>query len=346
MNPANQPFPPDFCSLKILLAVFLLTEWLAFLLTFAANQPLASFLTDFFLRSLFALWIALPSMALLCGLRPVMLRLNPLPAGGLAFFIIQIITLFISYLAINLWPNLSLIFPTLTETETLRFYIRTFGISALVSLAFLRYLYVLSHWQHSIEASANAKLHALQARMRPHFLFNSLNSIASLIRFDPPLAETLVEDLADLIRASLNLDDKLLVTLAEELKLVELYLAIEQQRLDARLQVHWLLDDVPKTVLLPPLSLQPLVENAVYYGVEPNPAGGDITISGQVIKHKLLIYIKNSLNPENEPHRQGNQMALANLAARLHGCFDGAAALRVEKTPSYYQVTLEIPWRP
>jgi len=345
MPPAEKNFLPDFCTLKMLLALFFLTELLAFLLTLAANDSTIGFLSDFFLRSLFALWIALPSAAILCGLRPFLPSFSHVLVGGIAFLIIQLITLAISYLAVTVIPAISLLFPELTTAEKFNFYSRIFGISALFSLAFLRYLYVLSQWQRHIEATAMAKLHALQARMRPHFLFNSLNSIASLTRINPLLAESMVEDLAQLIRASLTVDEKLLVPLAQEINLVELYLAIEKQRFEERLQVRWQLDNLPSNALLPPLSLQPLVENAIYYGIEPNPAGGEIVISGQLINNNLLIHIVNSYEMPFIREQEGNHIALTNLAARLNGCFDGTGSLQLNKTASHYQVTLKIPYQ-
>jgi two-component system sensor histidine kinase AlgZ len=211
-------------------------------------------------------------------------------------------------------------------------------------MAFLRYLYVLFQWQQQIEAKATFKLNALQARMRPHFLFNSLNSIASLTRINPPLAETLVEDLAELIRASMTIDEALLVRLEQEIKLVELYLAIETQRLDERLTVRWAIAELPKDALIPPLSLQPLVENAVYYGIEPNPLGGEIVISGVMQANQLLITVANPqiVQPQLRP---GNHIALENLSARLAGCFQNEARLRVESDEKTYQVLLTIPYR-
>ncbi len=337
-------FLPDFRSLKMLLAVFFLSELLAFLLTLATIHP-PHFLSDFFLHSLFILWIALPSIGILSAIRPLLQPLSHLLVGSLGFILIQLITFSISYFTLTLLPQLSIIFPSLSHAEKYTFYLRSSGISVVVSLAFLRYLYILTQWQQSIEANANAKLYALQARMRPHFLFNSLNSIASLTRINPALAETLTEDLAELLRASINLDQKLLVPLADELKLVELYLNIEKQRLDERLQIRWQLEKIPRSILLPPLSLQPLVENAVYYGIEPNPKGGEIIIAGTLTAKKLTLCISNSY--QSVPHadsRHSNHIALTNLAARLKGSLE-EAVLQVSQTNNLYQVTLELPWK-
>jgi two-component system sensor histidine kinase AlgZ len=262
----------------------------------------------------------------------------------LAFSIIQAICLIMSWLVVTFLPQWQ-IFILMTAHEEMAFYVRMLGISSLVSLAFLRYLYVLFQWQEQMEAKAMAKLNALQARMRPHFLFNSLNSIASLTRINPPLAETLVEDLAELIRASMAIDEVLLVPLAQEIKLVELYLAIEAQRLDERLSIRWQIEKLPKDGLIPPLSLQPLVENAVYYGIEPSPEGGEILISGYLQSNRLFISVTNPQAAQQNRARPSNKIALKNLAARLSGCFDGDGLLNVENNAKTYQITLEIPYR-
>jgi two-component system sensor histidine kinase AlgZ len=337
-------FLPDFCALKMLLAVFFLTQLLALLLTLAANSTELGFFSEFALRSLFSLWIALSGTVVLCGLKNRLQNLENGVVGLLAFLIIQIVAILMGWLVITVLPQWQILI-LIPAPEKIAFYARTLGITSLVSMAFLRYLYVLFQWQQQVEAKAVAKLNALQARMRPHFLFNSLNSIASLTRINPPLAETLIEDLAELIRASMTIDENLLIRLEQEVDLVKLYLAIEIQRLDERLNVIWQWDDVPKDALIPPLSLQPLVENAVYYGIEPNLQGGKILITGHLHFNRLFIQVTNPQVLINTHSRQGNQIALKNLTARLKGCFDDDAMLRVEHNDKTYQITLEIPYR-
>ena len=338
-------FLPDFCSLKMLSAVFFLTELLAFVLTLAVNNTEFGFFSEFALRSLLALWIVFPSAAGLCGLKNAAPHLNNSVVGVLAFVIIQLVCLLMIWLVATVLPQLQILMPLVEPHEKAALYIRTLGISSLVSLAFLRYLYVQFQWQEQMEARAMAKLNALQARMRPHFLFNSLNSIASLTRINPALAETLIEDLAELIRASMSLDEILLVRLEQEIHLVKLYLAIETQRLDERLTIRWQMDDVPKDALIPPLSLQPLVENAVYYGIEPNPDGGEVLISGYFSSNRLFIRVSNPQVSQQTRLRPSNKIAINNLSARLSGCFDGDGTLKIESGDKTYQVTLEIPYR-
>lgn len=337
---------PDFCSVRMLLAVFFLAELLAFLLTLAADTSALGFLSEFGIRSLLALWIALMSAACLCLLRKKLARGNDFIAGLAAFGIIQLISVLVCWLVVEALPNAGLLLPLVEPVQKAGFYWRTLGISSLMSLAILRYLFVLHQWRQQVEAQATASLDALQSRMRPHFLFNSLNTIASLTRIDPKLAEELVEDLAELIRASMLVDHARLVRLDEEIKLVNLYLAIEFHRLDERLKVSWDIDDVPQDALLPPLSLQPLVENAIYHGVEPDPNGGEIVIKGTRSIGGIVLSVSNTLPPEGS-HRQrkGNQVAMANLAARIAGCFEGNGRLDRYIKEGNYHVDIMIPYQ-
>ncbi|NOQ34561.1 MAG: signal transduction protein [Methylococcaceae bacterium] len=336
-------FLPDFCSLKVLLVVFLLTQLLAFLLALAADNSELGFLSLFALRSLLCLWIALSSIVLLCSLKHFLNACSNTFSGLFAFILIQLVCISMSYLAIEILPRYQLLIPFIDPEDRLAFYGRTLGISALVSIAFLRYLYVLYQWQQQVEAKAAAKLNALQARMRPHFLFNSLNSIAGLTRINPSLAESLVEDLAELIRASMKIDEALLVPLSEEFNLVRLYLAIEYQRLESRLNIRWDIEDLPQDAMIPALSLQPLVENAVYYGIEPSLEGGEIVIKGDYRFNRLFISISNPVSHE-KTSRSGHNIALNNLKARLDGCFQQEAAVKIQTDDKHYQVTIEIPY--
>jgi two-component system, LytTR family, sensor histidine kinase AlgZ len=342
---SHKNFLPNFCTLTMMVRLFFITELLALLLTLAAGNTEMGFLLEFVLRSLFSLWITFISIAVLCSLKKYLEPLSHALAGFIAFIVIQVIGLLLTiammFFLTTTTPLMSLIG---TETQFV-FYARTLSLCALVSMAFLRYLYIQFQWQQQMEAKAAVKLNALQARMRPHFLFNSLNSIASLTRINPPLAETLIEDLAELMRASMTIDDVLLIPIAQELHLVQLYLSIEQQRLDERLHVVWQLETVPKDALIPPLSLQPLIENAVYYGIEPNPEGGEIVVTGSMHAHQILITVTNPQTLQKSHSRPSNHIALKNLTARLKGCFEGKGHLRIVSNEIIYQVTLEIPYK-
>ncbi len=186
-----------------------------------------------------------------------------------------------------------------------------------------------------------ARLQALQARIRPHFLFNSINAVLSLIRSQPKQAETALEDMADLFRV-LMADNRDLVSLAQEIALSRQYLALEKLRLDERLNIQWQIDDMPPDALIPPLVLQPLLENAVYHGIEPLPMGGKITIQIYTKRNEVHIVLTNPYSTQNH-HQNGNKMALKNIKERLTLHFDLEASLKSTQSNNEYQVHITLP---
>ena len=192
-------------------------------------------------------------------------------------------------------------------------------------------------------ALAEARLQALQARIRPHFLFNTLNAVLSLIRKDARGAEHALEDLADLYRMVMA-DARNLTTLARELELARQYLNLEQLRLGARLIVDWKIEDAPRDALVPPLLLQPLVENAVYHGIEPGAGPGTIEIAIRREKDRLHVKLTNPYHPEHQ-HRQGNRLALTNIRERLQLHFDVEAELATGVNGTNYEIKMVMPYR-
>lgn len=206
-------------------------------------------------------------------------------------------------------------------------------------------LYYLNLLQRAYSpAIAEARLQALQARIRPHFLFNSLNAALSLIRSQPQRAETALEDMAELFRV-LMADNRDLVPLSQEIALCQQYLNIEKLRLDERLQYDWQLSDVPSEITIPPLILQPLLENAVYHGIEPQSQGGMIDIEIRPSGNSLLLRISNPLPPRSDKSG-GNKMALKNIRERLRLHYDLEAQLRQYEADQRYIVEILIPTRP
>lgn len=193
-------------------------------------------------------------------------------------------------------------------------------------------------------AIAEARLQALQARIRPHFLFNSLNAVLSLIRSQPQRAETALEDMADLFRV-LMADNRALVPLSQEIALCQQYLSIEKLRLDERLQCEWHIAEIPKKIMIPPLILQPLVENAVYHGIEPLAEGGKIVIHIHLNAQDLLLRISNPLSARSDKSG-GNKMALKNIRERLRLHYDLEAQLKQYEAHGQYIVEITIPTRP
>jgi two-component system sensor histidine kinase AlgZ len=192
-------------------------------------------------------------------------------------------------------------------------------------------------------AATTAKLAELQSRIRPHFLFNTLNSAIALVRQEPAKAEGLLEDLSDLFRAALAEHGES-VTLAQEIELAKNYLSIEKVRFGERLQVQWQLDPAANQARLPPLLLQPLVENAVHHGVEPSLQGAHIVISTQCKNSKVILQITNTLAPKSSTtSTTGNGMALKNVRDRLRLLHDLESSFQAGEKSGTYVVRMEFP---
>ena len=191
-------------------------------------------------------------------------------------------------------------------------------------------------------AITEARLQALQARIRPHFLFNSINAVLSLVRSEPRRAETALEDMADLFRV-LMADNRDLAPLADEIELCRQYLALEQLRLGERLRLDWHVDKMPKDALVPPLVLQPLIENAVYHGIEPSIEPGIVSINVYSVRNEVHMVLRNPYRKDGS-HHSGNKMALANIRERLHLHFDAEASLKASVGDSHYEVHITLPY--
>jgi len=193
-------------------------------------------------------------------------------------------------------------------------------------------------------AIVEARLQALQARIRPHFLFNSINAVLSLVRSDPKRAETALEDMADLFRVLMR-DNRDLAPLADEIELCRQYLALEKLRLGARLEVEWHLNSMPADALVPPLVLQPLLENAIYHGIEPSSAPGVVSINIFFKSGEVHAILRNPYRANGGAHHAGNKMALANVRERLALHFDAEGVLESKVMRDAYEVHLRMPYR-
>jgi two-component system sensor histidine kinase AlgZ len=218
-----------------------------------------------------------------------------------------------------------------------------YGVMALAVTSLVLYYFHLRSRALS-PALTEARLQALQARIRPHFLFNSINAVLSLIRVEPRRAEVALEDMADLFRV-LMADNRELSTLAREVELTRQYLNLEQLRLGPRLRVEWHVDNMPEDALIPPLVLQPLVENAVYHGIEPCTGPGVISINAyKSPRGEIHLVLRNPYRRDGA-HHAGNKMALANIRERLSLHFDAEAGLRTTVSENTYQVHIVMPYR-
>jgi two-component system sensor histidine kinase AlgZ len=191
-------------------------------------------------------------------------------------------------------------------------------------------------------ALAEARLQALQARIRPHFLFNSINAVLSLVRQEPRRAETALEDMAELFRA-LMADNRELTPLVNEIELCRQYLNLEQLRLGDRLQIEWHIDKMPRDALVPPLTLQPLLENAVYHGIEPSEAPGVVSINIYAARDRLHVVLRNPYCASGT-HHVGNKMAVGNIRERLQLHFDVAAEMSTRVGDNMYEVRMSMPY--
>ena len=338
-------FLPDLCAPRMVLVVVLVSQLLA--IAFALARPSgAPFLTELARISLFVQWLGLTGAAVLCYSRRWLSGLSvPLAASG-AFILLMGNTALLSEAAFLIGRSLSEqgFSETLFPTDRWAFLLRNAGICAIVSAMLLRYLFVAHQWRLHVREEARSRIHALQARIRPHFLFNSMNTIASLTRSDPSRAEEAVEDLADLFRATLK-DSERPLRMKEELELTRIYQRIEELRLAERLRVEWRVRDLPMRAIVPSLSVQPLLENAIYHGIEPLDGGGTVTIDGVVDGEDVVVTVANPIAREtNGSVRPGNQHALDNIRQRLRLAYGERGRVEVKETPDRYEVTLRFPY--
>ena len=193
-------------------------------------------------------------------------------------------------------------------------------------------------------AVTEARLQALQARIRPHFLFNSINGVLGVLRAEPKRAEAALEDMADLFRVLMR-ENRTLQPLQDEITLTRQYLNLEKLRLGDRLNVVWKLEKMPTDAMVPPLVLQPIAENAVYHGIEPTQASGTIEIDVSRLRGELIITVKNPFLEQAGAHHGGNKMAMSNIRERLALHFDAEARMVAGPRDGRYQVQLILPYR-
>lgn len=291
-NRNGDPWLPDFCRAPLLFAAFLIAECVV-LAAWLMPSPAPFDFAGFGLASLFALWLTLLGCTALCLLGP---HLNRLPAGtGAPLALAMVVLLALAGALAVRWLDQGLELGLTGPAGTGRFLLGTGLLATIFGALVLRYVLLQERWRHAVQAQALARFDALQARIHPHFLFNTLNTVSGLIQSAPAQAEEALLDLADLMRAALARDGGR-TRLREELDLARRYLAIEQLRLGDRLRVDWqVADDLPLDMGLPTLTLQPLVENAVLHGVARLPAGGTVSLQARREGTGVTVRIRNPL---------------------------------------------------
>jgi len=335
---------PDFCTSRATLAIVLIVELTALVTTLARGDLAIGFWTDLARTSIFLLWIGLVGAGLLCWSRR---RLIQMDAAQASTAVLAGSTALIATISAATWAFGQTYFAddtgiaTLVPRDLWPFVLRNVTTGFIVTALALRYFYVMHQWRRNVEMQAKARVDALQARIRPHFLFNSMNTIASLTRSDPARAESAVQDLADLFRANLS-EKRNTITLAEELEVARIYQRIEQIRLGERLKVVWNIGQLPMQALVPGLLLQPLLENAIYHGVEPRPDGGTVTVTGELASGLVTVVVRNPI-PERHVERDGNRLAMSNIRERLSLMYGDRALVKAGRFDAEYIVTLRFP---
>jgi two-component system sensor histidine kinase AlgZ len=340
---STQFYLPDFCRARAVLAIVVICELTAIVLALARNEAVLGFWSDLARTSMFLLWVGLAGAGTLCALRGYLNRQSLAKGSALVLAITAVLVTLISTIAHSLGRRTWLMDGALAPDDQWTFLVRNLGITLVVTALALRYFYVTHEWRHNVELQAKARVHALQARIRPHFLFNSMNTIASLTRTNPARAEEAVQDLADLFRANLS-EKRQQITIAEEIDVARTYQRMEQLRLGDRLHVEWKVDALPSGALVPGLTLQPLLENAIYHGIEPRRDGGVVKVSGELNKGMITIVVRNPVPPANLTVREGNRLALANIRERLDLMYGERATVKAGRFDEEYIVTLRFPY--
>lgn len=318
----------------------LLAELVVLIILLAPGDNTQPFIQRLGTLSFFAQWLALLCAALLCVSRRFLQGLSATLQVLATGLIVLLTTVLFSHLVFVLDQALKLEM-TLPAEKNLEFVLGITAITALVGAIGLRYWWVQMQWKRELRAQAEARVLALEARIRPHFLFNSMNTILSLIAVDPTRAERAVEDLSDLFRAALKHSAEL-HTLDQELALIERYLSIESMRLGARLRVEMHIDEDARAAQLPAMMLQPLLENAVYHGIQPREDGGTVSVSAQLRGAELKIRVSNPLNP-GAVAKPGNGIALNNIAERLSLRYGRQAELKITRDDGQFVAELRLP---
>ncbi|AOS96573.1 Sensor histidine kinase YpdA [Microbulbifer aggregans] len=333
---AQAQFLPDLCHVSALAVLVLMGELLALVLVLAVDG-----LRDFSwqrlgLVSLAVQWVILPSAALLCRLRPRLAQLSHRVAGAISFAVVMAVLL--AVLVVQEWLRASL----MRQGFDLWHLLDNTLLGAICAGVVLRYAYVQQQLHNQQRAELVARIDALQSRIRPHFLFNSMNSLASLIAIDPERAEKLVEDLSTLFRASLA--DSKMVPLEQELTLARRYLQIEALRLGERLRQSWDIDSGLESAVIPSMLLQPLLENAVLHGVARLKQGGEIQVYLRQLDNQLQLVIENPAPAlDSNRERRGNGMALENIRQRLAAHYGHRYRFQSELEDGIYRVEVILP---
>lgn len=338
-----QNFLPDFGSFGVAIRIIFLAEIIAIIITIGRNSVFdQQAWQDLNLLSAFALIISFCTVVVLKIASPLIGRMSVYNGTIVVFLLLLAVTVIGTEAMIFSLFDLGLINDRRPEwRETLM--VRSLMVTAIIGVLGLRYLILTHRAEVDAKGQQEAKMQALQSRIRPHFLFNSLNSIASLTRTDPERAEAVLHDLADLFRVLLA-DARRLVPISAEREISRQYLEIEKLRLGDRLKVKWNVSNIPRAALIPALTLQPLLENAIYHGIETRFGGGMVSIDMWSEGETLNILISNPLPEANSrSHIQGNKIAQDNIIQRLQTQYGQSASMQAFQEGGHYHVKVKMP---
>jgi two-component system sensor histidine kinase AlgZ len=351
-TPAPEPlgdeshFLPNFCGGRTIGGIVLIAELLAIIITLVTRRISTNLFQDLLLVSLFVQWIALSGAATLCAARHFLNGLPNSRALGFAYLLLLGVVLVISEAAVWVLWLVGTVNTPRPEWYAY-FHIQNFTVAAIINALALRYFLARHQLRQRTLSEARAKIEVLRSRIRPHFLFNTMNIIVSLIHSAPDKAETAVVDMADLFRSMLG-DSENLVPVNNEIAIAKKYLDIEALRLESRLRVDWSVGKFPRRAVMPVLILQPLLENAIQHGIEPIPAGGVIGVRLWEERDVIHISVTNPLprlRSKSAVATPNSEHALDNLRLRLQSHYGDAARLEITQEPERFSVAVEIPIR-
>ena len=294
-------------------------------------------LTYFGVASLAIQWISLTALCLLYLLRRYLASLRPPVVAQIGLGALLLSTWLVAGLA---WLTLR-DYALLPQDGWTGFALRITAISLIMGLLGLAAFQAQWNAKQLAVSAEHAKLQALQARIQPHFLFNTLNTGISLLHARPDLAERLLLDLSDLFRAALSQRDTL--RLEEDLSLAHRYLEIEQLRLGDRLRLRWEVPEALPPLSIPTLSVQPLAENAIRHGIEPSTSGGEVSVRVETVDGHLQISVANTLPPATARAASGHQVGLSSVRARLHVATRGRGRVDTRISDGNYVAVIRLP---
>jgi len=339
-------FLPNFCTGEVVFNVMVVAEMLAIVINLIIPRGFlgTSALQDLMLISLFIQWVALAGTAVLCYTRKFLNRLPNLRALGMAYLLLLLTTFVVSECAILLLWAIGRI-DTPLPAWYVSFHILTLTISAIINGLLLRLFLAKHELTQRTLSEARARLQALQSRIRPHFVFNSMNIIASLTRSAPEKAEAAIEDMADLFRMMLS-QDEMLVPVKNEIDVANKYLALETLRLDNRLTVNWDIGKFPRKAVMPVLTLQPLLENAIRHGIEELAGGGVVDVRLWEENDQIHIRVDNPLPKTRAKQAKSTPgQSLANIRQRFQSHYGEQASLQSVEEDGRFIVTVVLPTR-